>query len=455
MADPLSIAASIAGLLSAAASISKVLGPYIGAARDTPQIAHHVNAEVQAASIILSALRTLAQNMASVSAQRAALVQLDQVVVVLTDGVFVFSDLEASVGSLPLPDASSVTRLALRSRFQWARKETEFTTLLSRLQSFKSSISLILGILQSDTSMRAEQSQAELANNVTQLLETNQDLSRRLMNLEDTFDAQTIATRRRSMAGSLATSSGGSSSPQAQQTQFPSGFEFEDDLKTSGPYRRVQRDTMDFSFRSSVARSHAWSVFSGLSLGDVSVMSVIALPIYANEITNSRHYEFGGRQLDLAAIPEVPEQSPSTELLLRRCLKLQLQLSQLPDFAPLFVPQYHLPELTKHPFTCIQHVFSQAIPLCQLYDLSSDQFHLEDRQYTRNGHPYTNDTMENRKHFAYQVLTEISASPFFEPDDVPTIGQLMGDEITGFFKVRLSWSSRETLSAHPSCQENT
>ncbi len=145
--DPLSVSSSIAGLLSVAITVAKVLGPYVAAARDTPKIAAQVSAEVNEATIILSALHGLAQNMASVSVQRAALVSVDQLVAVLTDGVLVFADLEASVGLLPL-GASSVTRLDIWSRLQWVRKEPEFVALLSRLQGFKSSISLILNILQ-------------------------------------------------------------------------------------------------------------------------------------------------------------------------------------------------------------------------------------------------------------------------------------------------------------------
>jgi cell division control protein 24 len=145
--DPLSVSASIAGLLSAAGAVARLLNPYIAAARDTPKVAVQVGAEVHEATIVLSALQRLAQNMASVSIQHAALVTIDQVVAVLTDGVLVFSDLEASVGSLPL-GAPSATPLAIWSRLQWARKESDFVSLLSRLQGFKSSISLILNILQ-------------------------------------------------------------------------------------------------------------------------------------------------------------------------------------------------------------------------------------------------------------------------------------------------------------------
>ncbi|KAK0647157.1 hypothetical protein B0T16DRAFT_414757 [Cercophora newfieldiana] len=420
MADPLSVAASIAGLLSAAASISKLLGPYVNAARDTPQIAYHVNDEVQAASIILSALQSLAQNMASVSAQRAALVEVDQVVAVLTNGVLIFSDLEASVSTLPLPDSSSITRLALRSRFQWARKETEFTTLLSRLQSFKSSISLILGILRSDTALQAQQHQAELESSVNQLLENSQELTRRLMSLEDTFDAQTIVTKRRSIAGSIA------SKAESQRLLLPtSSFEFEDHLKTSGPYRRAKRDTMDFSFRSSVARSHVWSIFSGLSLGDISVMSVIALPVYADEITNSHHYEFGGQRSSVLPFTETPTRPLDDDSLLRRCLRVEFQLRQLPGLeVPSLSPPYQM-----HPLRAIQGHFQQGTPLLSLCHCFK-QFGLEDVA-DRDYYPL-NDGGKGR---VYWALKAISESSIFKPDEIPTIGQVLSHDIADFLKV--------------------
>ena len=57
-------------------------------------------------------------------------------------------------------------------------------------------------------------------------------------------------------------------------------------------YRRVLRDTCDASFSTSIVRTHAWSVFSGMSMANISVMSVIALPLYIDEISNSEHYYF-------------------------------------------------------------------------------------------------------------------------------------------------------------------
>lgn len=71
-------------------------------------------------------------------------------------------------------------------------------------------------------------------------------------------------------------------------------FEFQDDLESSRVYRRAKRDTCDHSFTSSTGRTNAWSIFSGLSIADISNISAIALPLYAPDITNSQHYAFCG-----------------------------------------------------------------------------------------------------------------------------------------------------------------
>ncbi|KAK4160643.1 hypothetical protein QBC43DRAFT_303568 [Cladorrhinum sp. PSN259] len=433
--DPLSVASSIAGLVSAAAMVNTALAPYMQAVRDTPKIAFQVYSETQSTTIILGALQSLTTNLASIPRQRAALIQLDQVVAVLTDGVLIFSDLEACVGDLPAAEPGSITRLALRSRLGWARKESALTALLTRLEAFKSSMSLILSILQSDTNLQAEQSQQQLTNNVNLLLENSQNLARRLMNLEDVFDVRstiTRSTRRESIAESVTSasiaspgsvlgredwplpnpiSSGESTSiifsptsssfsqnwtgpssvsvrtatptggpddsieaalAKSVSLQPPQQRPFEWDLELSRVYRRAQntRNSMDFSFRSSIARTNAWSIFSGLSLGDISVLSVIALPIYADDLQNPHHYDFGGamgqrNSILMETSIAVESAGPisllaPTHSLWRSCIELEMLLVQLPDLKnQFFGSQYMHMYLTppRHPFLNFQHTF--------------------------------------------------------------------------------------------------
>lgn len=62
--------------------------------------------------------------------------------------------------------------------------------------------------------------------------------------------------------------------------------EFEITLHRTRVYTRVQSNESDVSFASSAVRTNAWSMLSGVSLNDISVISVIALPISLEEINN-------------------------------------------------------------------------------------------------------------------------------------------------------------------------
>lgn len=76
----------------------------------------------------------------------------------------------------------------------------------------------------------------------------------------------------------------------------PGRFAFEEDLDSSAVYKRALFNRSESSLWSSAARS---TVLSGLSMGDVSMLAVYALPIYPTDIKNSQYYHFG----------DVPEES--------------------------------------------------------------------------------------------------------------------------------------------------
>ena len=76
--------------------------------------------------------------------------------------------------------------------------------------------------------------------------------------------------------------------PIAQTTSFC--YTFETDLQTSPVYSRANRKYSTLSLPSSVARTTGWSVFSGISLSEVSNLSVFALPIFVYELYNNQSY---------------------------------------------------------------------------------------------------------------------------------------------------------------------
>lgn len=140
------------------------------------------------------------------------------------------------------------------------------------------------------------------------ILKNNQDVERRLANIEQSLLRDHTPGDRQSTTGSTIT---GLLEPQTGEsnaleqnlgdnrhsastiTMSIRNFSFEKDLEVSRPYRKAIRDTMDFSFRSSLIGSKSWSTLSDLSLSEISNISVIALPICSSDITNSSHYRFG------------------------------------------------------------------------------------------------------------------------------------------------------------------
>ncbi|KAI0405955.1 Pleckstrin homology domain-containing protein [Xylaria palmicola] len=397
--DPLSVTAAVAGLLTAAHEVAKLLGPYVSASRGTSSIAAHVRDEAESTRVVLVGLQTLVQGFPGRVPQGRALVGVDQVVAILAGGVLLFAELEGAVRGLVTSPRSPVAegettekiagvwrgyRLPLHARMQWARREESLEPLLARLQGFKVSVTSVLTLLQCDSDLRAEKLQADLAASVGALLDSNRDLSRRMMHLEDAFDGQTIRSRRRQsimsavpetspgVASSIMTTASisetgetsssttavaqdlatmaitpsalipGDTTVSDPQDVLQSVFEFENDLETSRVYRRAQRDTMDFSFRSSIAHPHAWSMMSARSLADVSVLSVIALPLDLEEVTNRHHYVDTSNQ-ELAPIAEVKVPAPKSEPLFTGvrpifddCLRIYFRLVLVPGFQELF-----------------------------------------------------------------------------------------------------------------------
>ncbi|KAE9363391.1 hypothetical protein N431DRAFT_475544 [Stipitochalara longipes BDJ] len=314
--DPLTITTSIFGLLKATAQVAQYLAPYVSAAKDMPKIVSQVHSEVLQSRSILQGLEQFTNNLSSIPTRRAVLISIDQLQAVFTDGVILFSELESALPSLPSSKTSNA-RLPIRVRLEWTKKESTFTALLLRLQGFKISISAMLTILRRQSDLHAAEGREKLTKNIAALLESNKELSRRLMGLESEVQNSLSQQRHRVL------STINNLDDRAEETQQPiesteeetiengsnslhalpapediavSSFDFEDDLETSRVYRRAVRDTMDFSFRSSNIHTNTWSIFSGLSLSDISVLSVIALPLYPEDIDNAQHYGFGVSQ---------------------------------------------------------------------------------------------------------------------------------------------------------------
>jgi hypothetical protein len=142
MADPLSFAASIVGLLTVAGRVVHSFADVAKTVKNAPKNCEQTRAEVAEIRGILSQLQLFILGVASPSTSRTSLIMVEHVVVTLVVCVTTFSDLDRFVELLEKLKSGRV-----RSRFRWVVMEKELGGILSRLQLHKTSLSLILSIL--------------------------------------------------------------------------------------------------------------------------------------------------------------------------------------------------------------------------------------------------------------------------------------------------------------------
>ena len=122
------------------------------------------------------------------------------------------------------------------------------------------------------------------------MLSSHEKLAQRLASFEMTVAPAIDALAQGDNARLSATES-------IKRNQF--GFVFEEELNGSWVYQRAARQ-MDGSSSviSSAGRTASWSMLTGLSLSDISNLAVLALPVYAEDISNRELYQFGQVHVD-------------------------------------------------------------------------------------------------------------------------------------------------------------
>ncbi|KAL9044155.1 MAG: hypothetical protein Q9214_002686 [Letrouitia sp. 1 TL-2023] len=141
MSDPLSIAAGVVGILTAATQISAVLIKFIRANKEAPQQARNIITELNETNVILSSLQAFLLGSKCANESMTSLIKVEDVVTVVSGCVLTFSELEKLVDDLKVKDPDVLDRM------KWARKETTITGIIQRLQNHKASLSLILNVI--------------------------------------------------------------------------------------------------------------------------------------------------------------------------------------------------------------------------------------------------------------------------------------------------------------------
>ena len=167
----------------------------------------------------------------------------------------------------------------------------------------------------------AQSAMTRLCDRVEQALASNQDMSRRLRNMDDKpvqifhspgpdpgDDASTTSSRTVTLPPGLPPEN---LPENVVRSQF--GFAFEEDLFASRVYRKPLFSDSGLSLVTSAARTTASSVLSALSLTDVSNISILAVPIYAVDISNQDRYKFGDFYWEPSNMPEALSQQTAAQ----------------------------------------------------------------------------------------------------------------------------------------------
>lgn len=141
--DPLSVTASVVGLLAAGSKVTSLLFTVITKCKDSPALAPSIVWEVADISAALGHLQGFLLGRTNAAAERGNLILLEQLVVTLTGCVTTYSDLQFTLTSLNIHED-----MGTFDRIKWMRQEDKLNTLVQRLQSHKSSLTLMLTIMQ-------------------------------------------------------------------------------------------------------------------------------------------------------------------------------------------------------------------------------------------------------------------------------------------------------------------
>ena len=140
--EPLSLIASVTGLLIASTKVLSVLSDFVSRERDAPTTARSIVTEVLHLRLYITHLSPYLEETEMVPASRRAMIPVEPVVIISTSCVTLLSDLENTLNSFKLDQAR--TRM---NKMRWARQEPKIMNLVSQLREARSFLSLILTAL--------------------------------------------------------------------------------------------------------------------------------------------------------------------------------------------------------------------------------------------------------------------------------------------------------------------
>jgi hypothetical protein len=142
MADPLSIAATVVGLIGTTVKISKALSDIVSSVSDARQTARIALESVEGMRAVLQSVQGLFDTFSSLPSERKILIRLDYIVATFYKCVITLSELESLIcGQL-------VKEGGLWNRLRWVWRGDKVLRLLPLLESQKNCLTLMLSVLQ-------------------------------------------------------------------------------------------------------------------------------------------------------------------------------------------------------------------------------------------------------------------------------------------------------------------
>ena len=319
--DPLSVIASITGMLTAAAKISSTASSLIAAWKDAPTSLSGIVAEASALIACLTQLMPFLRGIERAPESRTKAISIKQIVILVSSCVLAISELQKTLDALK-PDKTLSRRVKLR----WASHEKKLNNLRFRVQFSTTSLNLVLTALtwyvylfdissmrsnrlltvvcSSSTVEESREPIHKLERTLEHILQADSNLSRRIANIN-------LSVKRRSHhdcisqgisdvsedASMLTLKSNVASKTDSQpREQFKPAFGFDNEVEwglfSSFVYLRAERRLLHSPDASSSMVSKAgWSFFSQLSLAQISDLSIVSLPISIQELWISDQYK--------------------------------------------------------------------------------------------------------------------------------------------------------------------
>ncbi len=320
--DPLSVIASITGILTAAFKISNAASAIISGWKDAPNSLHSIVSEMAALRACLAQLMPFLSRRETAPKSRMAAISVEQIVIVASSCVLAVSELQKTLDSLE-PDKPLSKTVKLR----WSSHEKKINMLRSRVQASANSLSLVLTALTCSTVEESHLSVCRLERTLFEILQKDPELAHRISNIPN-CDSSHYASSNNPSALDISESAELPVGQDGITTNNPSALDIsesaelpvgQDGITTSRKSSSGIPGTPSFGLDDAVERSLAssfvylradgrmltsaltssssegsgcgWSFFSEVSLAEVSNLSVLSLPVSWHELWRPAQYK--------------------------------------------------------------------------------------------------------------------------------------------------------------------